>query len=131
MNVLDSSGWLEYLADGPNADFFAPAIERPRDLLVPAVTLTEVFKRVAQQRGTDEALSVVALMHQGQVVDFDASLALDAARLGLQHRLPLADSMIYATALRHDATVWTQDADFEGLPHVRYCAAVPPPRPTP
>jgi toxin FitB len=131
VNVVDSSGWLEYLADGPNADFFAPAIERTRDLLVPTVTLTEVFKRVAQQRGTDEALSVVALMHQGQVVDFDASLALDAARLGLQHQLPLADSMIYATAQRHDATLWSQDADFDGLPSVRYRSAVPPPRPTP
>ncbi len=122
MNVVDSSAWLEYFADAPNADFFAGAIEATGELLVPAISLYEVFKRVLQQRGEDAALQAAALMQQGQLVDLTAPLALSAARLGLQHRLPLADSVIYATALAYDATLWSQDADFEGLPGVRYTA---------
>lgn len=122
MNVVDSTAWLEYFADGPNADFFAGAIEATGELLVPAISLYEVFKRVLQQRGEDAALQAVALMQQGQVVDLTSPLALSAARLGQENRLPLADSVIYATALSHDATLWTQDADFEGLPGVRYAA---------
>ena len=120
MNVVDSSAWLEYFADGPNADHFATAIERPDGLLVPAITLLEVFKRVAQQRGEDAALQCVAVMQQGEVVDLDAGLALRAAALGLRHRLPLADSIVYATAQAREATVWTQDADFEGLSSVSF-----------
>lgn len=122
MNVVDSSAWLEYFADGPNADFFADAVEATSELLVPAISLYEVFKRVLQQRGEDTALQAVALMQQGEVVDLTSPLALSAARLGHEYRLPLADSVIYATAVSHDATLWTQDADFEGLPGVRYVA---------
>lgn len=120
MNVVDSSAWLEYFADGPNAQHFAAPIEKPDDLLVPAITLYEVFKRVAQQRDDGAALQCVAVMQQGSVVDLDAALAICAAAVGLRHRLPLADSIVYATAQRAKATVWTQDADFEGLPGVRY-----------
>ena len=122
MNVVDSSAWLEYFADGPNADFFAGAIEATGELLVPAVVVYEVFRRVLQQRGEDAALQAAALLQQGRLVELTAPLALTAARLGLQHRLPLADSIIYATTLASDATLWTQDGDFEGLPHVRYTA---------
>lgn len=125
MNLVDSSGWLEYFADGTNADFFAPAIEKVEDLLVPAVCLLEVFKRVMQQRGEDAALQAVALMQQGRVVDLDASLALSAARLGIEHKLPLADSVILATAQANDAVIWTQDADFENIPRVRYIPKTP------
>ncbi|MFT3760389.1 type II toxin-antitoxin system VapC family toxin [Thauera sp.] len=125
MNVVDSSAWLEYFADGPNADEFAPAIEAPHELLVPAITLFEVFKRVAQQRDEGAALQCVAVMQQGRIVELDAALALRAAALGLRHKLPLADSIIYATAQAGSATVWTQDADFEGLPGVQFRAKRP------
>lgn len=122
MNVVDSSAWLEYFADGPNAKHFAAVIEKPDSLLVPSITLLEVFKRVAQQRDEGAALQCVAVMQQGGVVDLNAALALDAAALGLRHKLPLADSIVYATAQNHDAVVWTQDADFDGLPGVRFFA---------
>jgi predicted nucleic acid-binding protein len=121
-HVVDSSAWLEYFADGPNAEHFAPAIESPDTLLVPVVTLFEVFKRVAQQRDESTALACIAVMQQGTVVDLDAALALDAASLSLRHKLPLADSLVYATAQRGHAMLWTQDADFEGLEGVRYFA---------
>ena len=122
MNLVDSSGWLEYLADGANAEFFAPPIEDVGRLIVPTIGLLEVFKRVLQQRSENEALRAVALMRQGKVIDLDADLALSAARLGREHRLPLADSIILATARKFGATVWTQDSDFEGLEGVRHAA---------
>jgi predicted nucleic acid-binding protein len=122
MNLVDSSGWLEYFADGPNAAFFAPAILDTEQLVVPTLSLLEVFKRVLQQRGEGDALQAVALMRQGQVVELDSVLALSAARLGVEHRLALADSVVYATARRLDALLWSQDADFEGLPGVRFVA---------
>lgn len=125
MNVVDSSGWLEYFADGPAAGFFAPAIEKSDDLVVPTLSLYEVFKRILQQRDESAALNAVALMQQGTVVELSASLALSAATLGAQLKLPRADSVIYATARAHEATLWTQDADFDGLPHVRYRAVAP------
>ena len=120
MNVVDSSAWLEYLADGPNASFFAPAVENPRELIVPSITILEVFKRVLQQRGENDALQAAALMQGGRIVDLDAGLALSAAKLSAQLKLPTADSVILATARAHKATIWTQDADFEKLPDVKY-----------
>ncbi len=123
MNVVDSSGWLEYLADGPNAGFFAPAIERTADLVVPTLSIFEVFKRILQQREESQALQAIALMHQGRLVDLTAPLAIDAARSSRSARLPMADSIMLATARAHGATFWTQDADFEGMPSVRYRAA--------
>ena len=122
MNVVDSSAWLEYFADGSNAAFFARPIEATDELLVPTLTIYEVFKRVLQQREEGDALRAVALMQQGSVVDLDARLALAAARVSLETRMPMADSIVLATARLHDATLWTQDADFEGLPGVRYRA---------
>ena len=122
MNLVDSSGWLEYFADGKNAGFFAPAIEDVPRLVVATIELYEVFKRVLQQRGETEALRAIATMKQGTVVDLDAELALAAAALARELQLPLADSVIYATARRFGATLWTQDGDFEGLDHVRYIA---------
>ena len=120
MNVVDSSAWLEYFADGSNAAFFARPIEATDELLVPTLTIYEVFKRVLQQREEGDALRAVALMQQGSVVDLDARLALAAARVSLETRMPMADSIVLATARLHDATLWTQDADFERLPGVRY-----------
>jgi predicted nucleic acid-binding protein len=120
MNLVDSCGWLEYLADGPNAGFFAGSLEDPEKLLVPTICITEVFKRVLQQRGEGAALHAAALMQQGQVVDLDSSIAIEAARLGYKHNIPLADGIILATAYMHKAVIWTQDADFKGLSDVKY-----------
>jgi toxin FitB len=120
VNVVDSSAWLEYFADGPNAAFFAPAIEKTADLVVPTISLYEVFKRVLQQRDHGAALQVVAVMRQGRVVELTEALALAAARLSVKHGLPMADSIVLATTQASDATLWTQDADFEGVPGVRY-----------
>lgn len=120
MNLVDSCGWLEYFADGGNADFFAPAIEATDQLLVPSLCLFEVAKRIQQQRSEHEALRAAALMRQGRLVALDDSLALSAASLSCRTRLALADSIILATARLHGAVLWTQDAHFEGMEGVRY-----------
>ena len=120
MNVVDSSGWLEYFADGKNAGFFAPAVEDAARLVVPTLSLFEVFKRVAEQRDESAALQAVALMQQGSVVNLTADLAVSAARLSLRKRLPLADGVMLATARACGATLWTQDADFKDRDGVRY-----------
>lgn len=120
MNVVDSCGWLEYFADGPNADFFAAAIEQTDQLIVPTLSLFEVFKRILQQRNEADALRAIGLMRQGRCVDLTDSLALGAARLSFELKLPLADSVILYTARQHGATLWTQDAHFDGVEDVRY-----------
>ena len=120
MNVVDSSAWLEYFADGPNAEDFAAPIQDPDELVVPIITLFEVFKRIRMQRDSEIALRAVSQMRRGQVVDLDADLAVAAADLSADLKLALADSIILATARAHDATVWTQDTDFEGLDNVEY-----------
>ncbi len=122
MNLIDSSAWLEYFAGGTLAGQLARPIEQIDKLLVPTIVIYEVGKRVMQQRGEDAALQVVAVMHQGAVVDLDATIALNAAQLSLAHKLPLADSVILATARLHAATIWTLDADFKGLSGVRFLA---------
>lgn len=120
MNVVDSSGWLEYFADGPNADFFAPAVENLADLVVPSISICEVFKRVLQQRDESDALQAIAVVQQGTVVDLDRAIALSAAKLSVELRLPMADSVMLATARAHNATLWTQDADFKDIEGVLY-----------
>lgn len=125
MNVVDSSAWLEYFADGPNASFFAEPIEDIETLVVPTLSLFEVFKRVLQQRDESTALEAVAVMQQGTVVELEATIALNAARLGVELRLPLADSVILATARQYGAELWTQDADFNGTDGVRYRKRIP------
>lgn len=122
MNLVDSCGWLEYLADGPNAAFFEPALMDTTELLVPSICILEVSKRMWLWLGKQAALAAAAAMREGQVVDMDAQLAWQAACLGLEHRLPLADSVILATALNHRAVIWTQDAHFRDRPGVRYQA---------
>jgi predicted nucleic acid-binding protein len=114
--VLASSCWLEYLADTPRADLFAPAVEAPERLVVPVLTVYEVVKKLMRESGEEAATAALALMQQSEVVEIGLPLAMDAALNGL----PLADSLIYATARHHDAELWTQDAHFEGLPGVRY-----------
>ena len=120
MNVVDSSAWLEFFADGPNAARFAPPILAAANLLVPSVAIYEVFKTIARQSGESNALQAIAVMEQGTVVDFDQALALTAARISAAHKLPLADSIMLATARRDRATLWTQDADFTNIDGVRF-----------
>ncbi len=115
-NVVDSSCWLEYLADTERAKHFARAIEDSQNLIVPVISIYEVFKKVLRESGEDQALQVASVMQGGHVVNVDTSLALEAA----QYKMPLADSLIYAVAIRYDATLWTQDEDFKDLPKVRY-----------
>lgn len=125
MNVVDSCGWLEYFADGPNAEAFEAVLVKREELIVPALSVFEVFKRVLQQRDEADAIQAVALMQQGDVVDLDASLAMTAARISYELKMPMADSIILATARRFHATLWTQDADFEGVAGVRYLPKQP------
>jgi len=120
MNLVDSCGWLEYYADGPNADFYAGAIEDIDNLIVPVICIYEVFRKILQQRGEAPALQAVAVMHQGLVVDLSSPLALSAAKIGVELKMPLADSIILATARVHNATVWTQDAHFKDIEGIRY-----------
>lgn len=120
MNVVDSSGWLEYFADGLNADFFAPALEDVAELIVPSISVYQVFKRVFQQRNESDGLEAVAMMQQGMVVDLDIPIALAAARLSVELKLPMAGSVMLATARAHNATYWTQDADFKAVEGVQY-----------
>jgi predicted nucleic acid-binding protein len=115
MNVVDSSAWLEYFADGPNAGVFASAIENTAELIVPAISVYEVFKRVLQQRGESAALRAVAIMTQGTAVNLDTALGLNAARISADLRLPMADSITLATARAYGAHLWTQDTDLKGL----------------
>lgn len=114
--VLDSSCWIEYFADTDRADLFAPAIESMETLVVPVLTVYEVVKKLAREGGDATASAALSLMLRGQVIPIDLHLALEAAVNGL----PMADSLIYATARRHGATLWTQDAHFSGLPGVHY-----------
>jgi len=120
MNVIDSSAWLSYFAGDSNARLFAKPIEALDKLLVPSITITEVFKSVLRQRNEESALEVVAHMEQGTVIALDGELAINAAVFGIELKLPLADSIIYATARKYDAVVWTQDTDFKGLEGVKF-----------
>ncbi len=120
MNLIDSSAWLEYFAKTKNARNFSQAIEDIDHLLVPTICLLEVFKKLLQDHNESIALRIIAHMKQGKLAEPNSSLAFEAALLGKEYKLPLADSIVYATAKAHDATVWTQDADFKGLPGVRY-----------
>ena len=120
MNLVDSCGWLEYFSNYPNAAFFAPAIEDVGELLVPSICILEVFKKTLQQKGEDLALKAIVQMRLGRVVDLNSQIALESARLSVETKLPIADSIILATAKFYDAKIWTQDADFENLPNVKF-----------
>lgn len=120
MNVVDSSAWLSYFAGDANARIFSTPIENIEELIVPSITITEVFKFVLRQRGEDMALEVIAHMEQGKVVPLDSSLAIDSAKYGIDYKLPLADSIIYATGQKFKAVIWTQDIDFKSLAGVKY-----------
>ncbi len=120
MNVVDSSGWIEYYVGGPNAAFFEGPLLDLANLLVPSISILEVYRYVLKERGRRDALAVAASMRQGHVIALDEGIAIEAAEIGASYSLPLADSIIYASAQAHDATLWTQDADFKGLDEVEY-----------
>ena len=120
MNIIDSSAWVSYLTDDRYADVLAESLSDFNTLLVPSITLTEVFKFTAREGGTHAAMRAAAQMRRGRVIALDDSLAIESARIGLQLKLPLADSIIYATAQRCNALLWTRGADFKGLPGVKY-----------
>jgi len=120
MNVVDSSGWIEYVTDEENADFFEPPINDSENLLVPTVCLYEVFKRVLREFGEERALDAMGLMSLGQTVDLDRQTAINAAQISTQLKLAMADSIILATARVHNATLWTQDEHFKDIDGVKY-----------
>jgi len=120
MNLVDSSCWLEFFAGSPVGELVSEPIENTRQLIVPAIVLYEVFKKLLAEVGEDKAIMALAHMKQGKVVDLDAAIAIQAAKIGFEHKLALADSIIYATAVQHDCMIWTQDKHFEKLDHVRY-----------
>ncbi len=124
MNIVDSSGWLEYFAAGSNADFFREPIEDISNLIVPTISLYEVFKRVLQQRGESEALRAVAYMQSGRILDLTSTIALHAAKLSDDEKIPMADSIMLASARETDSILWTQHSDFEGIRGVRYNEAM-------
>ncbi|MCK5707064.1 MAG: type II toxin-antitoxin system VapC family toxin [Candidatus Aureabacteria bacterium] len=120
MNLVDSSGWLEYFADAPNANFFEKPLLQIDELIVPTISIYEVFKRILQQRGDDDALQAIAVMQQGKVIDLDMNISLHAAKLSHELKLPMADSIILSTAQLNMATLWTQDSEFEKIDGVKY-----------
>lgn len=121
MNTVDSSGWIAYFFGTANADFFSKPILKISKLLVPSICLYEVFKKISQEAGIAQAKDAVAQMKQGKILSIGEETALSAASLSQEYRLPMADSLIYASTLQNQATLWTQDEDFEGLPWVKYC----------
>jgi predicted nucleic acid-binding protein len=120
MNVVDSSGWLEYFIDGKNANFFAPVVEDVANVVVPTISIFEVFKRTLTSKNRDDALETIAMMYDGMVVNLDSEIALMAAELSYELKLPMADSIILATARAHDALLWTQDEHFKDIEGVKY-----------
>jgi toxin FitB len=122
MNLVDTSGWIEYFFSGPNAPFFTGPIEATAELMVPTICLYEMFKKVHLVADRRRALQAVAQMKQGRIVELSEDIALQASLVSIQHKLPMADSLIYATAQIAGAVVWTQDEHFGDLPGVNYRA---------
>lgn len=120
MNVVDSSGWLEYFTAGQNAAFFKPALEDKEHLIVPVICLYEVFKLTLLRKGEEDALHIAGIMSTGISVDVSREIALSAGQLSIKYKIPMADSLILATARQHQAILWTQDEHFNGIPRVKY-----------
>src|SRR5699024_3143424 len=120
MNLLDSSGWLEYFVDGENADFFAPIAQDIENVIIPVICIYEIFKVVRREKSKSDALQAITVLQGGKIVEISQDIALSAAIVSRKHKLPMADSMIYAIAKKEKATLWTQDIDFKGLNNVKY-----------
>lgn len=123
MNIIDSSGWLEYFSDGPNAVHYLPPLKDTSALIVPVIIIYEVFKVVLRESAENEALQAVAAMQKGSIVDLDANIAMHASKLSLRHHFPMADGIILATARAYDCVIWTQDSDFQHIDGVNYFPA--------
>ena len=120
MNIVDTSGWLEYFSDGPNADAFSAPLQDSSSLIVPVITIYEVFKIVLRESSENEALQAIAAMEKGQVIELTTSIAMTASKLSIKYRLPMADSLILSTARLYGCTIWTQDSDFKDIPDVKF-----------
>jgi len=120
MNIIDSSCWIEYFHNTPIGGAVLPVVEHPRELLVPSIVLYEVCKYLLSKTIGENITAFIRMMHKGQVIVLDSGLSISAANVGLKYRLAMADSIIYATAIRHNAIIWTADKHFDGLPNVRY-----------
>lgn len=120
MNIVDSSGWLEYFSDGPNANHYLQPLNDASSLLVPVITIYEVFKVVHRESSENEALQAVAAMQKGKIIGLTVKIAMDASKLSLQNNLPMADSIILATARAYSCVIWTQDSDFQHIEGVHY-----------
>ncbi len=120
MNIIDSSAWLEYFSDGPNAEKFSSAIEDEKLLIVPVITIYEVFKVILRESSQNKALQAIAAMQKGCVIELTVDLSIEASKLSLRYNLPMADSIILATGQKYNSTIWTQDSDFKGIENVNY-----------
>ena len=120
MNLVDSSGWLEYLSDGKNAKLFAPAIEKTDELIVSTINIYEIYKKILLERDESSAIQVIGLMQQAKVIEVSSTISIQAAKLSYERKLPMADSLIYTTARQNNAILWTQDIDFKELDDVKY-----------
>ncbi len=116
--VVDSSGWIEVFTNGPLAERFIAVLNAEAALVVPAISILEVFKWVLREHSEAQAIQAVAVMQRGLVVDLDSRLAIAAAQLSHALRLPMADSIILATARSHQARLYTMDSDFQGMDDV-------------
>jgi toxin FitB len=123
MNVVDSCGWLEFFADGPNASIFTGPIENTKELIIPSLSIYEVFKRILQQRTEGEALQAIALMEQGHIIELDSRLAVLAAHISIDNHLTMADSIMLSTSIAYNAIFWTQDSHFENIKDIKYIKA--------
>ena len=120
MNIVDSSGWLEYFSGGPNADSYEKPLSELETLIVPTICIYEVFKVILREKDEDSALQAIALMLQGKIIELNTEISLNAAKVSIEYKIPMADSIILSTGLLYDSTIWTQDKDFKKLPNVRY-----------
>ena len=121
-NVIDSSGWIEYFLDTKPADFFEPAILDAEHLIVPAIALYEVHKRLSQLVPAEIVATCIEVMRKASVIALTAERAIAASNIAQQYQLAMADAMMYSIAIEHHATFWTQDADYQGLPSVQFQA---------
>ncbi len=117
-NLVDSSGWLEFFTDGPLALKYLRYLERPQEAVVPSLVIYEVYKKIKKERSEEEALIAVAHMGKAKIVVLDDALAMSAADISLKYNLPMADAIIYATALQEDARLITSDSHFSHLDNV-------------
>lgn len=122
MTIVDSCGWMEYFADGPNASFFSEPIQNATDMIVPSIVLYELWKKISQEQGEERATEIVAQLKRYDVISLDENLAISAAAVSNKYKIPMADSIVYATAQKYNASIWTQDSDFEGLKGVKFKA---------